>query len=333
LKKGTDRGNLGEVAWVPNFIDGGKRMRMHVLRNRMVLCLAGAAMVVLFVSTAALGATLKKIVAVSRFENKTAWTGQVSLDDGMADQLTDALMQSGQFVVMERQTLGDVTAEQDLANSGRAQKSQSAQTGKLVNAQILVKGTVTEFENKSSGSENGVGFGGFNIGNKREEAHVGLIIRLIDTTTGEVLDSQRVEGKAASGGVKLGANVAGVGFGTSGFSKTPLGKAVQMAIDNAVSQIAAKLKNVPFQARIVKVNGDDEVLISGGQKTGIADGDVFTIYSVGEALVDPTTGEQLGSELEKKGTVKVTKVEEKYAKAHSDGSLKGIKAGDIVKGQ
>ncbi|MGD0651877.1 MAG: CsgG/HfaB family protein [Verrucomicrobiia bacterium] len=278
-------------------------------------------------------ATLKKIVAVSRFENKTSWRGQVSLDDGMADQLTDALMQSGQFTVMERQTLGDVVAEQDLANSGRAQKSQSAQTGKLVNAQILVKGTVTEFENRSSGSASGIGFGGFNVGNKREEAHVGLIIRLIDTTTGEVLASQRVEGKAASGGVKFGMDVAGVQFGTSGFSKTPLGKATQVAIDNAVNLISEKLKNVPFQARIVKVNGDDEVLISGGQKTGISEGDAFTVYSVGQSLVDPATGEQLGSELEKKGAVKVVKVEEKYAKAKSAGPLKGVKAGDIVKAQ
>jgi len=308
-------------------------MQRHIFPKWVVLSLSGAIVSSSFLSISATGATLKKIVAVSRFENKTAWKGQVSLDYGMADQLTDALMQSGQFVVMERQTLGDVMAEQDLANSGRAQKSQSAQTGKLVNAQILVKGTVTEFENKSSGSDSGVGFGGFKVGAKREEAHVGLIIRLIDTTTGEVLDSQRVEGKAASGGTSFGMNVAGVGFGTSGFSKTPLGKATQMAIDNAVSIIAAKLKNVPFQARIVKVNGDDEVLISGGQKTGIAEGDAFTIYSVGESLVDPATGEQLGSELEKKGSVKVTKVEEKYAKAKADGSLKGIKAGDIVKAQ
>jgi curli biogenesis system outer membrane secretion channel CsgG len=284
-------------------------------------------------SADASAATLKKIVAVSRFENKTAWRGQVSLDDGMADQLTDALMQSGQFVVLERQTLGDVMAEQDLANSGRAQKSQSAQTGKLVNAQVLVKGTVTEFENLSQGSDSGIGFGGFKIGAKREEAHVGLIIRLIDTTTGEVLASERCEGKAKAGGTTFGMNVAGVQFGTSGFSKTPLGKAVQMAIDNAVQIVADKLKNVPFQARIVKVVNDNECLISGGEKTGISNGDVFTIYSVGESLVDPATGEQLGTELEKKGTVKVTKVEEKYAKAKTDGSLKDIKAGDIVRAQ
>jgi curli biogenesis system outer membrane secretion channel CsgG len=304
------------------------------MRGRIsaVLILSVLSTVVVF-STSTSAATLKKIVAVARFENKTAWKGQVSLDDGMADQLTDALMASGQFVVMERQTLGDVMAEQDLANSGRAQKSQSAQTGKLVNAQIQVKGTVTEFENSSQGSDSGVGFGGFKIGAKRDEAHVGLIIRLIDTTTGEVLASQRVEGKAKSGGTSFGMNVAGVGFGTSGFSKTPLGKAVQMAIDNAVQVIADKLKNVPFQARIVKVVNDSECLISGGEKTGIANGDTFIIYSVGESLVDPVTGEQLGTELEKKGSVKVTKVEEKYAKAKTDGSLKDIKAGDIVRAQ
>jgi curli biogenesis system outer membrane secretion channel CsgG len=300
------------------------------MRLRIFTILAVAAAV--FAQTAG-AATLKKIVAVSRFENKTSWKGQVELGDGMADQLTDALMQSGQFTVMERQTLKDVVSEQDLANSGRVQKSQSAETGKLVSAQVLVKGTVTEFEEKSAGSANGVGFGGFKIANNRSEAHVGVIIRLIDTTTGEVLASQRCEGKAAAGGVGLGANVAGVQFGTSGFSKTPLGKAMQMTIDNAVAVITDKLKGVPFQARVIKVNGDDELLISGGAKTGIAEGDTFTVYSVGENLVDPATGEQLGAELEKKGSVKVTKVEEKYAKAKSDASLKGIKAGDIVRAQ
>jgi curli biogenesis system outer membrane secretion channel CsgG len=287
----------------------------------------------LLATAAAHGATLKKIVAVSRFENKTSWRGQVELGDAMADQLVQALMDSKQFVVMERQTLSDVVQEQDLANSGRAQKSQSAQTGKLVNAQVLVKGTVTEFEDKSSGSANGVGFGGFKVGNNHSEAHVGLLIRLIDTTTGEVLDSERAEGKAASGGVQFGMNTSGVQFGTAGFAKTPMGKAVQETIDNAVALIAAKLKNVPFQARIVKVNSDSEILISGGEKTGISEGDAFTVYSVGENLVDPTTGEQLGSELEKKGTIKVTKVEEKYAKAKADNPISGLKAGDIVKGQ
>jgi hypothetical protein len=90
--------------------------------------------------------------------------------------------------------------------------------------------------------------------------------------------------------VGFGANVAGVQFGSSGFSKTPLGKAMQETIDKCVATIADKLKNVPFEARIIKVSDDNNLLISGGGKTGISEGDVFTIYSVGESLVDPATG-------------------------------------------
>jgi hypothetical protein len=254
------------------------------------------------------------------------------LDDGMADQLTDALMQSGQFIVLERQTLGDVMAEQDLAASGRAAASKSAQTGKLISAQVLIKGTVTEFENKSAGSGTGLGVGGFKIGNKREEAHVGLIIRLIDTTTGQVLDSQRVEGKATAGGVSLGVDVGGVAFGTEGFKKTPLGKATQIAIDNAVQFIAGRLQNVPFQGRIIKASGDD-VYVSAGSRTGVAVGDVFAVYSVGEVLLDPATGEQLGAEEKRIGSIKIYEVQEKFSKAKPEGKLDGVKAGDVIRSQ
>jgi len=277
-------------------------------------------------------ATLKKIVAVSRFDNKTAYS-HAAIGDGMADQLTDALMQSGKFIVMERQNVKDVIKEEDFANSGRVLKAKSAQTGKLVAAQILVQGTITEFESSSGGSQSGFGFAGLRVGNSHQEAHVGLIIRLIDTTTGEVLASQRAEGKVNSGGMKLGVSTGGAQFGTSGFEKTPMGKAVQMAIDDAVNQISEKLKDVPFQARVIKVNGDDEFLVSGGEKTGMATGDAFTLYSVGEDLVDPTTGEQLGAEVTKKGIVKVTSVQEKYAKVKADAPIAGVKVGDIIKAQ
>jgi curli biogenesis system outer membrane secretion channel CsgG len=176
----------------------------------------------------------------------------------MADQLTDALIQSGQFVVLERETLADVIAEQDMAATGRFQRSRSARTGKLTSAQVLVKGTVTEFELTEAGSGAGIDFKGFKIGAKREEAHVGLIIRLIDTTTGEVLASRRVEGKAKSGGFKFGMeDIEGVDFGTESFHKTPLGKATQITIDNAVEFIASNLRALPFQGRIIKVKGKD----------------------------------------------------------------------------
>jgi hypothetical protein len=99
-----------------------------------------------------------------------------------------------------------------------------------------------------------------------------------------------------------------------------------------VAFIAGKLKGLPLQGRVIKATAD-EVYISAGQRTGCAVGDVFTVYSVGEALVDPETGEKLGQEEKKLGTVKVTDVQEKFAKAKPDGELKGVKAGDAVRAQ
>jgi len=285
-------------------------------------------------SSYAMAGGLKKVVAVSRFENKSSFAGggRVALDEGMADQLTDALIQSGQFVVLERQTLTDVIAEQDMAASGRFQKSRSARTGKLTSAQILIKGTITEFEMRGAGSGTGIGFKGFKIGTQRGDAHVGLIIRLIDTTTGEVLDSKRVEGEAKSGRFKFGMDVRGVDFGTESFRKTPLGKATQIAIDNAVEFVASKLRVLPFQGRIIKVSGKN-VYISAGEQTGASVGDVFTVYSVGEDLVNPATGELLGVEEEEIGRVKITQVKKKHSQAGIISGGKGIKRGDIIRSQ
>ena len=83
-------------------------MRVHISQRSHVGQLSGLALAAVLLAGAAHAATLKKIVAVAKFENKTSWRGQVELGDGMADQLSDALMQSGQFVVMERAALKEV---------------------------------------------------------------------------------------------------------------------------------------------------------------------------------------------------------------------------------
>ncbi len=274
-------------------------------------------------------ARFKKTVAVSRFENKTNARGQISLGRGMSDQLADALVNSGNFVVLERQTLGDVLSEQDLARSGRATKSKSAQTGKVVPSQILIKGTITEFESETSGGGSGISFKGITLGQESTNAHVGLMIRIIDTSTGEVLASERVEGKAESGGTKIGLSKGGYGFETEGFKNTPLGKATQIAIDRAVIKIVKQLNALPFEGKIIQVKGET-IYTNIGQRNGATPGDVFTVFSTGEEMVDPDTGESLGSEEEKVGTIKITSVKEKFSKA-SIASGQAFEKGFLVK--
>lgn len=259
----------------------------------------------------AYGAGLKKTIAVSRFENRTI---EPLVGTAMGDQLTDALMQSGKFVVLERQTLGDIIGEQDLAASGRTAVSKSAQTGKIVPAQILIKGTVTEFESEASSSGTGISFAGVSLGSSKTTAHVAIILRVIDTTSGEILSSVRVEGKSTGRGVKIGLEIQSVGVGSENFKKTPLGKAMQIAIDKGVVKIAGLLEDVPFQGKVIK-STEEMVYTNIGARNDVEVGEAFNIYSQGEALIDPDTGENLGSEDTLVGSIIIADVKEKFSKA------------------
>jgi len=159
----------------------------------------------------------KARIAVSRFTDKTGkgwWTGQIG--DGMADMLTTALFNTNRFIVLERQTLQDVLAEQDLGASGRIRQDTAAPIGQIEGAELLVTGAVTEFEPGSSGIGGGLGgVGGGVVGGilgGLKKSHVAIDLRIIDTRTSRIVAATTVEGEATDfnlGGILVGSNVGG----------------------------------------------------------------------------------------------------------------------------
>jgi curli biogenesis system outer membrane secretion channel CsgG len=276
----------------------------------------------------------KKTIAVMDFENKAGGSAQWNLGTGMAEMLTTALVDSGHFIVVERQAITKVLNEQDFGASGRTRSGGAPKIGELLNAQILVSGAVTEFATRTSGGGQGISFKGINLGMSGSNAHVAVNIRLYDTTTGEVLDSQRVEGKASSSGITggyTGSELGGFNFGTGTFKKTPLGKATQMTINKAVYYIITKMENVPWEGKIVTVKGD-QVYINAGQRSNLLNGMEFSVWKKGEELIDPDSGISLGSEDKKIGAVQIVDVEEKFSKAIvTAGSISSMGRGDLVK--
>src|SRR5262245_31620487 len=194
----------------------------------------------------------KARVAVSRFTDKTGkgwWTGQIG--DGMADMLATALFHSNRYIVLERQTLGDVLKEQDLATAGRIKKGTEAPVGEIEGAELLITGAVTEFEGAQSGVGGGIGgiggttgrvLGGIMGGIKK--AHMAIDMRVIDTRTSRVVAATSVEGEAtdfALGGALAGAGSGGaLGGALGGWSKTPTEKALRLCIQEAVKFIVSK---------------------------------------------------------------------------------------------
>ncbi|MBI2468488.1 MAG: hypothetical protein HYV62_11840, partial [Candidatus Rokubacteria bacterium] len=203
----------------------------------------------------------KARVAVARFTDKTRkgwWSYEIG--DGMADMLATALFNTNRYIVLERQTIGDVLKEQDLATAGRIKKGTEAPTGEIEGAELLLTGAVTEFEPGSSGVGGGVGgFGGTvgrvlgGIAGGLKKSHMAIDVRVIDTKTSRIVAATSVEGEATDfslGGALAGAGGGGaLGGALGGWSKTPIEKALRICIQESVKFIVSKTPQVYYRHR------------------------------------------------------------------------------------
>jgi curli biogenesis system outer membrane secretion channel CsgG len=201
-----------------------------------VLSLAGAA-------SAQSAKPARPQVAVMDFEYGTVdnWWGQYDIGKGMADQVVDALVNDGSFRVIERKKLDTVLAEQDFAQSDRADPSAAklAKVGKVLGVRYIIAGSITKFSTESRGGA--VRVKGIGLGGKKAKSEVALTARVIDATTGEILISAKGLGQSNKGG---GASFASGGFGVGTNSEewrtSGLGEAQEKACNEFVAALVAK---------------------------------------------------------------------------------------------
>ena len=190
----------------------------------------------------------KARIAVADFEVKAA-KATFEIGSGLREMLITALINSNRFSVVERQVLNAVMQEQELAASGAAQTGSGAQRGKIKTADLVVTAAVTEFEPQASGGAAGIGGGGGVgsgilggiLGASLNKAHMALDIRIVDTSTSEVLAATRVQGTASdiAGGFMAGFfGGFGLGGGLSAYANTPMEKAIRICIIEAVKYIS-----------------------------------------------------------------------------------------------
>lgn len=192
-----------------------------------------------------------------------------ALTQGVRDMLVTELFNSGQFIVLERDALNEVTLEQEFSASARAGDATRIPQGQLEGAELLVVGAITAFD-AGAGSDgfalpipvplgtnyrNGAAV--FNLSFKR--GYVAMDLRIIDVATGRVVNATAVEGK----NTKYGLNLQGLAGGSIGyiplpkglvgfFQNTPVQEALQKMVTAAIGTIAAQRpsKAVPEAAPV-----------------------------------------------------------------------------------
>jgi curli biogenesis system outer membrane secretion channel CsgG len=282
----------------------------------------------LVIANLTLYAQLKKRIAVSRFEDRTG-SGYHSLGEGIADMLITALVKSKKFVVLERQDIERVLHEQQFGGSFMVTPETAPKVGQVLGAELFVIGSVSEFGQKESNIGGGFSILGGGIKTKKSRAVVD--IRLVNTSTGEIIASENEEGTESTTGIAI--RYEDIDFSNQdSWDDTDIGKAAREAINSCVKLITENMEKIPWSGKILKINADGTVLMKPGSEGNVEVGMEFFVFRKGEEIKDPDTGLSLGSEETNIGKVKVTEdaLKGKAAKAKV---IQGadLKVGDIIR--
>lgn len=242
---------------------------------------------------------------------------------GLADQITSDLIERAKkgtpFRVVERQRVQDLLAEQDFAESGRIDPATAARIGRLLGAQVLLMGSVTQFSVEIDRMDLPFEWGGF--GGDRATASVSIDGRLVDSETGEILAALTGSGKKHQYGVRIRrGDLAGLDIGSARFERSILGRATRQAVGEMVNLVGEDLTDhrhardllAEKTGLVVHVDGDD-VMINLGLRNGVRPGDVFEVVRQREVIRDPETDEVLKVIEDEIGAFTVRTVEEKVS--------------------
>jgi curli biogenesis system outer membrane secretion channel CsgG len=145
-------------------------------------------------------------VSVPDFKNTVTqpawwWQGPVATD--LAAVLANELQATGRLQVVERNQLGAVLSEQELAQLGIVRPGPTAAAkGRMTGARYIVLGTVTSYDSNVEEKGSGSNFGLLGFGKNQQQLetkdYVAIDVRVVDSTTGEVVGQRTVEGRASN---------------------------------------------------------------------------------------------------------------------------------------
>lgn len=120
-------------------------------------------------------------IAVLDFDSKAG--GSADLPKFCADSIFTKLARSGKFVLVEREKISTILQEQSFGHSGAVDTTSAARLGELLGAEYIVTGSI---ENLGKGSRT---FRGYGVTTVETTYSAGIVVKVIDTTSGVVLYS------------------------------------------------------------------------------------------------------------------------------------------------
>jgi len=240
--------------------------------------------------------------------------GYASPAQGVSYLLTNKLVESGQYTIVERSRVEEILFEQDLGQSGRIDPGTAAQIGRVLGVDAVVIGSITRFNfEQNGGSVSVLGFGG---GGDSREAVVELTARLVNTTTGEIIATAQGSGSAGRGGGRVSTPFGSIGGGSRSDDEI-FSDAAEQAVNQLTSELtsaapriaSAAASTLPIVDAIVADVAGGTVIINRGTSDGFRPGMVLSIERVTREVTDPATGEVIRTLTAPVGQIELTEVD------------------------
>ncbi len=182
----------------------------------------------------------KKVIAVIGLRNEVGSPDPVfkelRVGFGLSKMLTTAMFETGRFRLVERnqEALDNIIKEQWLGQTGAVDSGTAAQAGRLVGAEAVVFGEVTEFGIRKTGV-----FLGF-AGQRNITTRIAFDVKMVDTSTGELVG-------VASGVGSTTTTTAGVFMlweqGVEQFDQTTVGQSSRKALYRIAERLARQYED------------------------------------------------------------------------------------------
>jgi len=207
----------------------------------------------------------------------------------------NAIRNGRKFDLLTRRgaALEAIRKEQKFAQSGLA-AGDAAVEGQLSNADLILLIEVTQFSFGRSSSR---------VPNTEkyrvsDSCSIELSVQILDSSRGSVTASFPIKASAKSGTAM--ANKIGTA-NTAILSQT---------LEKAAASLANQLSDTVFPITVLSVKGK-RLFVNRGNDSGLKPGDIFDVFEPGEELIDPETGENLGSTEMEVGKARVIRVNPK----------------------
>jgi curli biogenesis system outer membrane secretion channel CsgG len=293
--------------------------------------------------------SVKRRIAVFEFDNATRastpypYLPSTAPDVGKAaaDLLITRLVQDGSVLVIERDALNKLLAEQNLTNSDRTDPRTAAKLGQILGVDAIVLGSVTkyDFDDKTSRSGGRPGFMGFGASSpkiKQEiSAHVEINARVVSPDTAQVLTVSQGEGLTDRKEKIDYSEMANLMAGKGELHDSLMSEAMDKAVSELCAGLEKSLPQIPIHTLIVNglvadASDSSRLILNVGGRNGVKQGDRLQIWRAGKEIRDPATGRVLTREDVLLGDAVVTTVNDGFSTASYQGAP--VKIGDVVKG-